>query len=428
MLQRALQVGTTGLLGPGPLAQLQHAAGNAAVAQLLQSGMTTVQRDAEAINVPIADGAMGFSPKARLFVGGKQAVPDVAFTSDAPLPFASFQDASGNLANRTLGSVQFDVPVSWSFPPGGNRPEATPLKGHGFVRADVPFILSFTANPTPKEEKQRKKDLAGEGNDPSVLSFTFQQARYPELFSTGGGANLVGAPVTTDSALEGGAVTITPTIQFQEQLSHATQDQTSVSGTSAATPAGLPTVTIGEATGTQDQSQVNVTDTLTKSFTALLKLDQPKPPPVATEFGLDDVGFAVDSDSIVNEEQITNWYQGEVGGTDVNGAGISVAVSDAARAAIESGKAKINLLGKASATASYAHNRKLAHRRVDKVKDILSDLAGSEAQFHTQAIGRSKAKKKGEAKEERVVEIRFQVDVPGKPTTTPATDTGAEAP
>src|SRR5690348_5421681 len=87
VLQRALQVGTTGLLGPGPLAQLQHAAGNAAVAQLLQSGMTTVQRDAEAINVPIADGSMGFSPKARLFVGGKQAVPEVAFTSDAPLPF-----------------------------------------------------------------------------------------------------------------------------------------------------------------------------------------------------------------------------------------------------------------------------------------------------------------------------------------------------
>ena len=41
------------------------------------------------------------------------------------------------------------------------------------------------------------------------------------------------------------------------------------------------------------------------------------------------------------------------------------------------------------------------------MKDILQDLAGSSASFHTQAVGRSQPHRQGEDPEERVVVVTF---------------------
>src|SRR5262249_48303692 len=101
--------------------------------------------------------------------------------------------------------------------------------------------------------------------------------------------------------------------------------------------------------------------------------------------------FAVDSDATASDEDaITKWYKG---------------LDKKLRDSIEAGKTPIHLLGKASVTGSVEHNRQLAHRRASKVKDILADLASSDAKFHLQAPGKSQAKKKGEDPSERVVEV-----------------------
>jgi outer membrane protein OmpA-like peptidoglycan-associated protein len=125
------------------------------------------------------------------------------------------------------------------------------------------------------------------------------------------------------------------------------------------------------------------------SFTANVVLIDPDKAPITATL---EVRFAVDSDSTASgeEEKITQWYQG---------------LDKKVRASVESGKTRIALLGKASTTASFEHNRKLAERRVAHVKDILADLAGSDAQFHTQATGRSQPHRQGEAAEERVVQV-----------------------
>jgi outer membrane protein OmpA-like peptidoglycan-associated protein len=127
------------------------------------------------------------------------------------------------------------------------------------------------------------------------------------------------------------------------------------------------------------------------SFTANVVVVLPKPEEIPTTATLQ-VLFAVNSSSTAsgNEEKITTWYQ---------------ALDKKVRESIESGKTKINLLGKASTTASFEHDRKLAEDRVKKVKEILSDLAGSDALFHTQAIGKSQPHREGEVAEERVVII-----------------------
>src|SRR5207249_3191990 len=73
-----------------------------------------------------------------------------------------------------------------------------PFSSTGFVRAETPFRIGFSTDTSPRTEKQRKKDVQGEGNDPSKLAITFQQARFTDMRAQGGGATLTGAPVTTD--------------------------------------------------------------------------------------------------------------------------------------------------------------------------------------------------------------------------------------
>jgi hypothetical protein len=49
---------------------------------------------------------------------------------------------------------------------------------------------------------------------------------------------------------------------------------------------------------------------------------------------------------------------------------------------------------------------------VQHVQDILADLAGSDAKFHTQAIGKSQPHHQGEDQEERVVLVSLGDDAP----------------
>jgi outer membrane protein OmpA-like peptidoglycan-associated protein len=327
------------------------------------------------IQIPAGDGRVTLNPTATLVFGSHQEVLEYSSAGTV-----SFQELV--LGATQEGEVIFYVPVGWKFPPAGNRPADTPLVGTGLAHVRVPF------------------SVGADKDKPDQLAITWQSARTVALKSEGGGATLSGAPVTTDPTPNGGAATITPTVQFQEQLSHATTHSsvTMSHATTATVSIGFlgsggsmaqtEQVTHDLSPGHQDQSQVNVTDSFTLSFTANVVLPKPEPVQVTSQL---EVRFAVNSDSTASggeEEKITTWYQ---------------TLDKKLRTSIESGKTKINLLGKASATGSFDHNRKLAERRLGHVKDILQDLAGSDATFHTQALGRSQPHHKGEDPDERVV-------------------------
>src|SRR5262249_52762095 len=151
------------------------------------------------------------------------------------------------------GEVIFYVPVAWNFPPAGNRPKDAPLVGTALAHVRVPF------------------SVGADKDKPDQLAMTWQSARTVAMNSEGGGAVLTGAPVTTDPIPNGGAATITPTVQFQEQLSHATThgSVTMSHATTATASVGFlgtggsvaqtEQVTHDLSPGHQDQSQVSVT-------------------------------------------------------------------------------------------------------------------------------------------------------------------------
>ncbi len=342
-----------------------------------QARAQTIAPTTDRIQVPTNNGRMSLNPTAALVFGSYEEV--LEYSTAGTLSFKELL-----LGATQEGEVAFHVPVRWTFPSGGNRPSDAPLTGTALAHVRVPF------------------SVAADKDKPDQMVVTWQTARTVAMTSEGGGVTLSGAPVTTDSTPHGGAVTITPSLQFQEQLAHATTHGsiTMSHGTTGTVSAGFlgtggsiaqtEQVSHDVKPGHQDQSQVSVTDSFSMSFTANVVL--PKPDQIPTTAQLE-VLFAVDSDSTTSggeEEKITQWYQ---------------ALDKRVRDSIESGKTKVNLLGKASATGSFEHNRRLAERRLAHVKDILQDLAGSDASFHTQAVGRSQPHRQGEDPEERVVVV-----------------------
>jgi outer membrane protein OmpA-like peptidoglycan-associated protein len=336
-----------------------------------QAAPPAIPVTAARIQIPTNNGRVTLNPSATLVLGSHEET--LEYSSAGPM---SFKELAALPAEQ--GEVIFYVPVAWGFPPEGNRPEEAPLVGRGLAHIRVPFTVGPTKD---------KPD--------SVI--TWLSPRTTALNSEGGGATLTAAPVTTDQTSNGGAATITPTVQFQEQVAHAVTKAgdtlTITAGINAPLIGASESVTkdvgVGDTGGHQEQTQVSVTDSFSMSFTANVVVVLPKPEVVPTTATLQ-VLFAVNSSSTAsgNEEKITTWYQ---------------TLDKKVRDSIESGKTKINLLGKASTTASMEHDRKLAEDRVKKVKEILSDLAGSDALFHTQAIGKSQPHREGEVAEERVV-------------------------
>ena len=340
-----------------------------------QAAPQTVAATTDRIQIPTNNGRISLNPTAALVFGSHEEV--LEYSSAGALSFKELVPGA-----TQEGEVTFHVPVRWHFPSSGNRPGDAPLAGTGLAHVRVPFSVG------PDKDK------------PDQLVITWQGARTIAMNSEGGGVTLSGAPVTTDATPNGGAATITPNLQFQEQLAHATThgSVTMSHSTTATFSAGFlgtggslaqaEQVTHDLSPGHQDQSQVSVTDSFSMSFTANVVVAKPEPLQTTAQL---EVLFAVNSDSTANggeEEKITKWYQ---------------TLDKRVRDSIESGKTKINLLGKASATGSFEHNRKLAERRLGHVKDILQDLAGSDAAFHTQALGRSQPHHQGEDPEERVV-------------------------
>jgi outer membrane protein OmpA-like peptidoglycan-associated protein len=259
------------------------------------------------------------------------------------------------------------------------------LEGKGLAHLIVPFTIN-----TDKPEQ------------PSIA---WQSPRTVALSSDGGGATLTvpSPPISTDTTPDGGAATLTPTIQFQAQVALADNKAgDTVSGGGGWTIPIIGVDVSGQVThdvggGHQEQTQATITDAYTLSFTAKVVLPKPETvdpsaaPPLV-------VLFAVDSDATASDEDaITKWYKG---------------LDKRLRDSIEAGKTPINLLGKASATGSLEHNRQLAHRRAGKVRDILADLAGSDSKFHVQAPGKSQARRQGEDPSERVVEVTVGDDRP----------------
>jgi outer membrane protein OmpA-like peptidoglycan-associated protein len=338
---------------------------------------------ATAVDIPTNNGGMRMNPSATLVFGSD--VEKLEYSNSGPQSFRELVIAvtkEGELVT-TEGEVVFYIPVSWSFPTTGNRPAEAPLVGSGLAHITVPFGVA------PDKDK------------PEAYVLTWRNPRTLGLSSDGAGASLVQAPITTDVTPTGGTATITPMLQFQEQLSHAvtTAGNTLSIGGGPTTPIFSETVTMTSDVGGghQEQSQVNVTDSFSMSFAAIVRLAQPQK--LDTKAALT-VHFRIDSDAPASngeEENVTKWYQG---------------LPKRLRTSIEGGRTRINLLGKASTTGNNEHNRQLAHRRVKHVQDILADLAGSDAKFHTQAIGRSQPHQQGENQEERVVLISLGDDAP----------------
>jgi len=382
---------------------LQRLAGNQAVARLIEGPTTRVQRAGE-LAPKGPPPALG---KGQLSVAPPTAV--LQFPGDTPFSTAPFgpgkledefkPELPGNSPDKATkgGAVLLRFNTSWHFAPmhealiekvpvlgitSPNRPVA--LDGEAIVEVNVPFSLKL------------------DPQAPAVL--TLLQARYATMASHGKGGALAGAPVTTDITPDGGAVTLTPSLQFQEQVAQAEQVGMSASVTSGATPLGLPTVTGGGSVADQEQLAVNINENFSRSYTAKLKVGQPGTLPRESSFAR--THFRVDSDTLESEEVLGKWYLGQSESKEA-GTEKGADLSDPARCAIESGNAPIYVTGYASATASFAHNQKLARKRAQKVKQLIVDLAGDGAKVITKAMGKYKAHG-GERREDRkaVIEVR----------------------
>jgi outer membrane protein OmpA-like peptidoglycan-associated protein len=403
---------------------LQRTLGNETVALMLtelggqRGGPRELQRQGgptaseTKVNETVGKGVLGFSPTATLVAenGTKEVLTFQGPQSE--LEFPAQLDPGPSLQARLQGRVIFEVPMAWEY--GSTAGEHS--QGSAFVRAAVPFTISKQKDDAPQTKEAKKKQ--DETDDPSKVALHWQEARVVEQNSQGKGASLTGAPVQKDETDQGGSVTITPALQFQEQLALAESAQVDVTP-----PLPTPLTVILKLLGidpkislqAQKQKAINETDSLAKSFTARIKT-KPSPPPPAdkTEHDLFIVKpFGVDSDNVddKHEGDITKWYL-----NDPDGPGN---VSEAARASIEAGKTVVHVTGHASDTNNFPHNRKLAKRRAEHVQQILSDLAGSEAKFNVKSLGKAKVPEKFKKKEEeteRRVEIELEASVPSATT------------
>ena len=136
--------------------------------------------------------------------------------------------------------------------------------------------------------------------------------RRPEL--RGGGAILTvpSPPISTDTTPDGGAATLTPTIQFQEQVALADNKAgDTVSGGGGWTIPIIGVDVSGQVThdvgkGHQEQAQATITDSYTLSFTAKVVLPKPETvdpstaPPLVVLFAVDSDATASDEDAITS--------------------------------------------------------------------------------------------------------------------------------
>ena len=338
-----------------------------------------VPKPATKVPVGASDGGyLTVSPKATLTFGDHQ--EELLFTKASDdLTFKQFA-----LGDRTDGQVDFEVAVTWQWPTiAENEGDATQkINGNGLAKFTVPFSVA---------------------KDKPDQPFTWQNAVPKAMESDGPGATFaVPHPPSSPTRRRRGMANFSPPLPFQEQiaLSDSTAGDTiSVNeGFSIAIVSASVQGTHDVGGGHQEQKQIAITKLKTFSFTARITLPDPtKPDPLPTAPPLV-VLFKVNSDSTADDEDvIRDWYKG---------------LDRRLRNSIESGKTPINLLGKASATGSEEYNRKLAHNRATKVKEILVDRASDQAKIIVQVIRKADAKEKGEKAEERVVEVTVGDDRP----------------
>lgn len=122
------------------------------------------------------------------------------------------------------------------------------------------------------------------------------------------------------------------------------------------------------------------------------------PPPPEPVLHLTEVRFEPGLDRILagDEEALVTWYLG---------------LPENGRRQIEDGSLQIVLEGHASTTQPGPANRLLSRRRVQRVQEILQDIAGSDAHFRTFARGEYQAGTPDEVEEEneRIVLISVEI-------------------
>jgi len=122
------------------------------------------------------------------------------------------------------------------------------------------------------------------------------------------------------------------------------------------------------------------------------------PPPPEPVMHLTDVTFEAGSDRITagDEEALVSWYLG---------------LPENGRRQIEDGSLQIVLEGHASTTQPGPANRLLSRRRVQRVQEILQDIAGSDARFRTFARGEYEAGTPDEVEDEneRIVLVSVEI-------------------
>jgi OmpA family len=409
---------------------------------------------------PGSGGTFDWDVEAKLQYPGQNNVDAIKFAKDnQEQPFGQVlvpeQDPQFASRGSGRGQVTWNLTMKWDFgarlsqaalagsaipTTAGFIPAPTPnlagapevalgasqdAKGEAHVTVVAPFNVQHAAydKPLSGSAKQRNQsEQQGEAapggpmrSDRSKISVVWGQPRTTEMSSVGKGGQLLGAQPQTDSSDDGGSVTISPQLQMQSQVAEAAQGSTSTS-------AGVLGFGSQSQTSAQFQQQMNDTQSMTRSFTADVKVPPPETLAPKTKFeGVSGaVGpFGVDSDRLPSnaEENISEWYLGEKAfeGPD----GTQPAISSGARELIEAGQVEMRVTGHASATASFAHNRDLSRRRADKVTSILKDLGGSGIKINQRALGKAKTRTKpGAPKEdaaERRVQIEFQADVPDDP-------------
>ena len=324
-----------------------------------------------AVDVPSGNGHIAVSPTAVLTFGTQK--DDLAFVAASTLTFQPLV-----LGDTDQGQVEFKIPVTWKFPPvrRKQRRAIQAMEGKGLAQyiavhhqhGQAGAAISGVAEPTHRRPELRR---AWRRPDRAVASYQH------------------GHDVRRRGA------TLTPTIQFQEQVALADNKagDTVTGGGGWTIPiigvdlSGQVTHDVGK--GHQEQTQATITNSYTLSFTAKVVLPKPETvvpstaPPLVVLFW-----------SIPRHRVRRGRHHQVVQGARQEAANLH-----------RVGQDPVNLLGKASATGSLEHNRQLAHRRAGKVKDILADLAGSDVRFHIQAPGKSQAKRQGEDSTERVVEV-----------------------
>jgi outer membrane protein OmpA-like peptidoglycan-associated protein len=295
----------------------------------------------------------------------------------------------GNVTNGDHGFVRFVIDASWDF---GNRGQGHPLsiiiptKGSARLVTLTPFRVLTTV-----------------GKDDDKIKFS--KTRPTLQFTEGKGASLDKQPTATEDADDlGGSVTISPSITFQVQTAAQTQGTVNVN-----------LVIVDGSVSEAFQSAVNEVESIGRAYTANLKYQEPKPTPPTTVSKLfqQEVFFAVGSDKVSDPEytKLRSWFEGKLPGV---GSG-SDPIPPEANGSVMSGKSEVNLFGQASNTGSPAYNQALSRRRAQHVRDIMQDLASSNAKFNIVALGPVENGSTTEDAGARRVVIWFNADVAATP-------------